>query len=802
MIKMQIALLIATIYIAVLYFSAKRKNTYNHGLFSQMLLAAIVNLSFDMITVYTVNHLDTVPPILNRFFHTIFIGSILIFAFLFFKYVYFTIMTAAGKGGKIRFFWHPLLVIALLMLIFGKMVYIETPQGNYSYGISVISAFILVGCCLLVSLFYIIRYRNVLTRKKWMLILTPLLIELIISAIQLFYPTSLISGFGIFMIILSIYLIHESPDIQMAEELKEAKAKAERASQAKSDFLANMSHEIRTPINAIVGMDEMILREYQDKELMEYASNIQSAAKTLLSLINDLLDLSKIEAGKMELLPVSYHLSSVLNDLVNLIDFRCKEKNLELNIHVEEKTPEELFGDDVRIKQIVTNLLTNAVKYTKEGSVTLSVDFEEQQQDTIILRIEVKDTGIGIREEDREKLFESFRRLDEEQNREIEGTGLGMNITQRLIDMMDGKLEVESVYGEGSVFRVLLPQKVMSWDAIGDYQKRYEQFLKKKSSYQPKFCAPDARILLVDDNEINLKVAQNLLKETKIQIETAMSGEESLELAAENHYDLILMDHMMPGMDGIEALHRLKEMSDIPCQDTPVIILTANAIAGAKEMYLAEGFADFLSKPLDGNKLEAVIRSYLPEESLQKPGKYEPKQPEKEETGIDEELLRTFCVTRKAKIAQIEKALEEQDVRRYTVEVHALKSAAAVVGATELSGMAAYLEGCGNQNFWEEIERQTPKLLELYEKVGTEYESRLPKRGKEKQEISAEELRELLQTLRQALEVFDLDTADGAVEQLTNTKLPESLEQVMEELTSAVADVDVDKGIAIIDGWL
>ena len=546
----------------------------------------------------------------------------------------------------------------------------------------------------------------------------------------------------------------------------------------------------------------MILREYQDKELMEYASNIQSAAKTLLSLINDLLDLSKIEAGKMELLPVSYHLSSVLNDLVNLIDFRCKEKSLELNIHVEEKTPEELFGDDVRIKQIVTNLLTNAVKYTKEGSVTLSVDFEEQQQDTIILRIEVKDTGIGIREEDREKLFESFRRLDEEQNREIEGTGLGMNITQRLIDMMDGKLEVESVYGEGSVFRVLLPQKVMSWDAIGDYQKRYEQFLKKKSSYQPKFCAPDARILLVDDNEINLKVAQNLLKETKIQIETAMSGEESLELAAENHYDLILMDHMMPGMDGIEALHRLKEMSDIPCQDTPVIILTANAIAGAKEMYLAEGFTDFLSKPLDGNKLEAVIRSYLPEESLQKPGKYEPKQPEKEEIGIDEELLRTFCVTRKAKIAQIEKALEEQDVRRYTVEVHALKSAAAVVGATELSGMAAYLEGCGNQNFWEEIERQTPKLLELYEKVGTEYESRLPKRGKEKQEISAEELRELLQTLRQALEVFDLDTADGAVEQLTNTKLPESLEQVMEELTSAVADVDVDKGIAIIDGWL
>lgn len=798
MIKMQIALLILTLFIAVLYFSAKRTQDYNHRIFSGMIVGCIINLIFDMITVYTVNHLDTVSPALNRFCHNIFIGSLLIEIFLTFKYIYHAIMEEVRQGETIHFCWYPLLGIALFILFFGDLKYKETPQGNYSYGAAANACYFLIGCCLAVSVFYTVRYYRMLPRKKRVLILLPIIIELGIAVTQLFYPTVLISGFGMFMMLFSIYLIHESPDTRMAEELKIAKAEAEQASEAKSVFLANMSHEIRTPINAIIGMDEMILREYDDEQLTEYATTIQGSAKTLLELVNDILDLSKIESGKMEILPIHYHISSMLNDLVNLIEFRCKEKHLELKVCVDETLPNELYGDDVRLKQIVTNLLTNAVKYTKKGSVTLKVDYEKVDETHINLCIKVIDTGIGIRKEDREKLFESYRRLDEGKNRNIEGTGLGMNITRRFIDMMDGTLEVESVYGKGSEFCVKIPQEVLAWDETGDYQKRYQKFLKRERSYCPSFSAPEAVILIVDDNEINLKVARNLLKQTQIRIDTAMSGEKCLRMAAEKHYDLILMDHMMPGMDGIETLHRLKDTKDTLCTETPVIILTANAVMGARERYLEEGFADFLSKPLDGITMEKTIRSHLPKELLHEGEVQEQKQPQRDLSEEKRELIELFCITANKKMTEIQTALEQDDIKRYTVEVHALKSAAAAVGAAELSEMAKCLELCGNAEKKDEIQKGTPELLQKYKDTVSQYQKLIPQTETEKHAVEKEELEDVLNVLYQALATFDVDTADDAMEQIERIQLPPKVAELLSELKAAVADLDVDAGMKMI----
>jgi len=415
-------------------------------------------------------------------------------------------------------------------------------------------------------------------------------------------------------------IIDSTRHYQHIQEVEREKQIADAANKAKSQFLASMSHEIRTPINAVLGMDEMILRESKESNIQEYAMDIQRAGRTLLTLINDILDLNKIESGKMEIVPAEYDVSSMVYDISNMIKFRAEDKNLSFNVSVSSDIPTKLYGDDVRIKQILMNLLTNAVKYTKSGSVWFRVRLKQKMnglsgKDTI-LHFEVEDTGIGIKPEDMSKLFSEFERIELERNRTIEGTGLGMPITMKLLSLMGSELKVESEYGKGSVFSFDLKQTIVEETPIGNYEDRIKNLMSKQYTYMESFIVPDAHVLLVDDNMINRKVFRSLLKQTQIKITEADNGYKAIELATTQNFDVIFMDHMMPGMDGIEATEKIKAVSEGPCANTPIVLFTANVIESSKEMYSEIGFAEFLSKPVLPEKLLEVIKKILPQEKI------------------------------------------------------------------------------------------------------------------------------------------------------------------------------------------
>ena len=419
-----------------------------------------------------------------------------------------------------------------------------------------------------------------------------------------------ILGIGLsFLLIMAI--IKTGQDLFSIEKKKQ-EAVVARDAQAK--FLANMSHEIRTPINVIIGMNEMILRENEVQTVEDYAHNIESASNMLLGLINDVLDFSKIESGQLELVEDNYDFAKLVQDEVLLLKARSAGKPLSTKIEIDSQIPSKLFGDELRIKQVLTNLLSNAVKYTRGGSVTLKAFFKQMDEENIELGFSVIDTGIGIKKEDLSKLFDSFKRLELDKNRNVQGTGLGLNIAKQLVELMNGKIIVDSVYGEGSNFTILIPQKVIDKKPVEDWQKSLHVNRTKKVPKKALFTAPEAKILIVDDNTVNLTLMKGLLKRTQIQVDTVKSGKESLEITKDKKYDIIFMDHMMPELDGIETLELLRAEADNPNKDGIVIALTANAIAGCKEMYLSYGFNDYFAKPIQADKLEEMLVEYLPKQ--------------------------------------------------------------------------------------------------------------------------------------------------------------------------------------------
>lgn len=401
---------------------------------------------------------------------------------------------------------------------------------------------------------------------------------------------------------------------QERQKVLEQQEELRQLAESKSVFFANMSHEIRTPINTIIGLNEMILREDISEEVAENAMNIQQASKMLLALINDILDMSKIDSGKMEIVPVQYETGALFSDLVNIIWVRAHEKNLELRINIAPELPSMLYGDEIRIKQILLNLLSNAVKYTQEGSVTLEAKSEPVDSDTVRLRISIEDTGIGIRKEEVNELFHAFRRVDREKNRVIEGTGLGLKISQQLLELMGGTITVDSTYMRGSVFTVTFDQKIVNAKPVGKLEFMVKKNLLTRERYHQRFEAADARVLIVDDNEMNLMVAEKLLRGTKVQVDVAKSGAEALVMTRNKAYHAIFMDHVMPEMDGEQTMKRIRKQSNGLCNDIPVIALTANAMSGAEEAYRRMGFEGYLAKPINAALFEATLLKYIPQE--------------------------------------------------------------------------------------------------------------------------------------------------------------------------------------------
>ena len=585
---------------------------------------------------------------------------------------------------------------------------------------------------------------------------------------------SMVLGYAVILLfsllfagVLSFLIV--KPYVKAQGELLEEKVRAESASNAKSDFLANMSHEIRTPINAVLGMNEMIIREdnraldvaESDPMLVQealeninvYAGDVKKAGHNLLAIVNDILDFSKIEAGRMELAEAPYQLSSLINDINNMIMFKAQDKGLVFNVEADPSLPDELSGDEVRVRQILTNLLNNAVKYTEKGSVILKLRGKKQDENTLILTIVVWDTGIGIKPEDKEQLFNKFERLEMDRNSTVEGTGLGLAITHNLIELMGGNIEVESEYGKGSIFTVNIPQKIVSGSTLGDLQTRLKDNAPGNRPYKESFRAPDATILIVDDTRINLTVAVNLLKNTKMKIDTATSGEEAVNMASKTRYDVIFMDQRMPGMNGTEAFHKIRETENGASKDVPVICLTADAVIGAKERYLSEGFSDYLTKPIDNFALENMLMKYLPEEKVELVNE-EITEVSEDERSVEEEfavlrsvgiepraglkycqddvffykaLLAEYAYGELEKAHNLQKSYEAENWHDYSIYVHSLKSSSKMIGASALSVRAAKLEAAANISDTGTIHTEHDNMMEEYEVLTAVIRSLLPK---------------------------------------------------------------------------
>ena len=733
-----LALILAVLAIHMITY---RYNSPNNRAFQYFLGASVLNGVMDIVTALTISYSGSVPDGLNMVLNVLYQISAGTTAYLGMSYVFSCIglHTRIGRIVDLSAAAVYLLILLLntqtnIMFTFINHTYVKGPFFQISY---------------FISLFYVchagvvmLLHRRRFSSRQLTLNSFYVTIPCCFAIYQSVHPELLLTYFAGTLSALFMIFSLETADYQRLQtamrDLEEARSSEMNANRAKSDFLARMSHEIRTPINGILGMNGMILKETRSGEIREYAENIDAAGRGLLALINDILDLSKIESGRMRLVPVSYHLSSVINDCYHMVAQQARERGLYVNTEIDPDLPYRLYGDEVRIRQIIVNLLTNAIKYTERGGITFSVSgtVEPGEKGGKILRmaLRVQDTGIGIRQEDQERLFQSFQRLDEARNRNIEGSGLGLRITAQLVDLMKGEIHLESEYGKGSTFTVTIPQLIQGDEVVGnlDVATAAEERAAKDASKV--FTAPKMRLLVVDDVELNLKVVRGFLKESQIQIDTASSGPQCLQLAVGTRYDLILLDHMMPDMDGVETFRRLRAMEHSLNRETPVVMMTANAIVGAREEYLEMGFDDYLSKPvIEADLLRMISRNVDPNLIQWKERPPEEQVKKADIPWIDKlafldtknallycansqefyrEMLETFV--KENRMGMIQRYFSQEDWKNYAVQVHALKGTARTIGAAELSERALDLEMAAKREDINELRRKHGPCMICY----------------------------------------------------------------------------------------
>jgi signal transduction histidine kinase/DNA-binding NarL/FixJ family response regulator len=593
----------------------------------------------------------------------------------------------------------------------------------------------------------------------------------------------------IILVVINIFVFRsDNALVEQNRLLFAANRRAESASRAKSDFLAQMSHEIRTPMNAVIGMSELILREDTSPSVRENAEHVRHAGKNLLSIINDILDFSKIESGKMEIIPREYWLRSLLIDVINIIRVRLSEKNVQFVTNIDNSLPCKLEGDEVRVRQVLLNILSNAAKYTFEGSVSFSARGEARGDGGILMVFEVADTGTGIKKENMERLFGDFIRFDNDTDKNIEGTGLGLAITKKLCLAMGGDVSVSSVFGEGSVFTIALPQKVRDVTPLGEIDERICDAHEARDARR-NFTAPEARILIVDDIETNLEVAEGLLAPYEMKVQLCGGGAEAVRMAAEGSYDLIFMDHMMPEMDGIEATAAIRAMEGEYFRTVPIIALTANAISGMREMFLQNGFNDFLSKPIEISKLNEIIERWIPKEKKMKRERRSRVPASPPETGIKIEgidasrglaltggsaeryiaVLKLYCRDAEKRIEILSSVPDESGLAAFITQVHALKSASASIGAASLSEKAAMLEDAGKRGDVAAISEKLDEFREELSLIVERIRSVLPL----KEEGGGEAVldKTALLRLKEALKAEDIGNVDRLIAELNGKPL-------------------------------
>jgi len=940
-------------FITVVYFSAKRTKTYQHSVFKMMLIGAYVNIfaetigtfcratmneedmrymGFDGIADMGTQSIENTRNVIAEIANYAYIVSLFFFFYTIFLYVRFLVTGETHKViskcelGMLAPFVCSFIAAAIVTNVKNNP---KNDFDEWSMGsplTPVCAAFYIV-----VSIGYVIRYWKNVGKTQRMAVVMAMVAEISVTLIQASISRSnnyRIAGIGVVLMVFAFYMTVESPDALLIEHLKYEKERADSANNAKSAFLANMSHEIRTPMNAIVGMTEILLRTELTDQQKSYMHNIRHSGNSLLLIINDLLDFSKIEAGKMELVNENYDPMSLINDVSMIVLNRLGDKPVELLYDIDNKLPSKLYGDSGRVKQIIINLMNNAVKFTDEGFVKLTVKVVEKVGRNVTIRFDIEDSGQGISEEDLGKLFDAFKQVDMARNRKKEGTGLGLSISKQLAKMMGGDVSVTSTYGEGSDFFFTIKQKIIDdepsavikeeilseekpviggclcchealniMNLVNAYGIEYKQvaletaltegithlfvdeetyesseamlvslseaginvgvlYNPMKNAYSDsrftflsrpiyslrftrfmnhereeveagdsdniiRFSAPDAEIMIVDDTDMNLKVAVGLLTPLNMKIDVARSGKEAISKAKKKKYHIIFMDHMMPGMDGIETIKNLRALEEQEgyYKTAKIVALTANAAGDAKEAFANVGVEEFVTKPIEIKQLAAVIKRNLPQELIKKPITLEELNPMKaakilpaiaglnvaegiKNSGTEElfeNLLGDFYKLIDMKSSKIEKCMEDGLTRDFTIEVHALKNTARMIGATDLSEMFKEMEDLGHEEKVEEIKKRLPEVMEKYRSLKPSLLPYAVKNDTEKEEVPRETILETLADIKEAMENFDVDRADASMEKLESYKLDEATVPLMDNLRAYIADVAMEEVIKTCD---